>query len=50
MPAMLRPKKSKATKIAHAILGKPAVMTSKPTKKQIEIDRRLAAKDTTYYQ
>lgn len=40
MPAMLRVK-GKATKIAYAILGKPAPIAHKRTKAEKRINRRL---------
>ena len=46
MPAAPRPNK-KATKIAWAILGKPANMQFKPSEKEKYIDRRLLFEETT---
>lgn len=38
-----RDNKAKATKVIWSILGKPANIAAKPTKKQKEIDERLRA-------
>lgn len=46
MPAAPRPSK-KATKIFFNILGVPANMNSKKSKKQKEIERSLMAQQTT---
>lgn len=45
MPAMPR-MSSKSTKIAYKVLGIPANMQSKKTKKQKEMERRLTAEET----
>ena len=45
MPTMPR-MKGKATKIAFAILGKPANLSHKPSKKEQFIDRRLLYEET----
>lgn len=45
MPAMPR-MKSKATKIAYAILGVPQNIKSKRTKAQEKINRELIARET----
>ena len=45
MPAMPRPK-TKATKIAYKLLGKPANIAFKRNKKQQELNERLIFEDT----
>jgi hypothetical protein len=45
-PAMVRDLDNKATKIAFKILGKPQNMQSQETKKEYEIEKRLAYEDT----
>ncbi len=45
MPVMPRPS-SKATKIAFAIIGVPANMATKPTRKDKEIDKRTLWEDS----
>ena len=45
MPMMLRTTK-KATKIAYKVMGVPAPMTSKPDKRDQEIEERLRQWDT----
>jgi len=46
MPAMPRTS-SKATKIAYRILGVPANIQYKPTKRQKRINKRLVLDETT---
>jgi len=46
MPEMVRPD-NKARKIAWAILGTPANMATKKTKRQRAIDQRLLASETS---
>ncbi len=45
MTAMVRPK-GKATKIAFKILGKPANMQTKKSKKQTKVNKRLEFEET----
>jgi len=46
MPAMVRDLKNKATKIAFKILGKPQNMQVQESKKEFEVEKRLAYEDT----
>lgn len=45
MPAMLRLSK-KATKVAYKVMGVPAPMANKPTKREKEIEERVRQWDT----